>query len=114
MRTAWLGTRAGGARVDAAGMSEGTRDQLFLALRLAAIETRTGNAVPLVCDDLLVTADDRRAGSMLRVLAAAALTTQVIVFTHHEHLIEVAKEAIGASGFNLHRIETNASVEELV
>ena len=109
-----VGTRAGGARVDAAGMSEGTRDQLFLALRLAAIETRTGNAVPLVCDDLLVTANDRRAGSMLRVLAAAALTTQVIVFTHHEHLIEVAKEAIGASGFNLHRIETNASVEELV
>lgn len=108
-----VGMRAGGARVDSEAMSEGTRDQLFLALRLAAIDTRAGNAVPLVCDDLLVTADDRRAGSMLRVLAAAALTTQVIVFTHHEHLIDVAREAIGARGFHLHRMDTNHLVGEL-
>jgi uncharacterized protein YhaN len=100
-----VGIRADGSRVEASGMSEGTRDQLYLALRLAAIETRVGSTVPLICDDLLVTADDQRAGAMLSVLASTASTTQVIVFTHHDHLIEVARQAIGANAFKLHRIE---------
>jgi uncharacterized protein YhaN len=99
-----VGIRTDGLRVDAAGMSEGTRDQLYLALRLAAIELRVGNTVPLICDDLLVTADDARAAAMFSVLATTAATTQVIVFTHHDHLIDVARNAVGPDAFRLHRI----------
>lgn len=106
-----VGIRVDGSRVDAAGLSEGTRDQLYLALRLAAIETRVGGPVPLICDDLLVTADDGRAGSMFRVLAAAAASTQVIVFTHHAHLIEVARGALGDGAFRLHRIDANVPAQ---
>ena len=108
-----VGIRAGGGRVDAAGLSEGTRDQLYLALRLAAIETRVGGTVPLICDDLLITADDERAGSVLRVLAAAAKTTQVVVFTHHVHLIDVAQRALGDGAICLHRIDAIAPVLEV-
>jgi uncharacterized protein YhaN len=46
--------------------------------------------LPITCDDLLITADDSRAGALLRVLAAAAPHCQVIVFSHHAHLIDVA------------------------
>jgi chromosome segregation protein len=39
--------RADGERVQVAGLSEGTRDQLFLALRLALLERRTSEPMPL-------------------------------------------------------------------
>ena len=105
-----VAARADGSRVGVEGLSEGTRDQLFLALRLGALQigaSGPGRAavLPLVCDDLLVTADDARAAAMLRVLRAASQTLQILVFTHHEHLVEVAGRAIGADGFVLHRLE---------
>jgi uncharacterized protein YhaN len=104
-----LATRSDDAEVGVEGLSEGTRDQLFLALRLGSIEGRaTGGALPVICDDLLITADDERAAALLTVLAAAAAHTQVIVFSHHHHLVEVAGRAIGTEGFRLHRIEPAA------
>jgi hypothetical protein len=42
------------------------------------------------------------------VLTAAAARTQVIVFSHYHHLVEVARRAIGTDGFRLHRIEAVA------
>jgi chromosome segregation protein len=56
--------RADGQRVPIAGLSEGTRDQLYLALRLAALGEFAARADPLpfICDDLLVSFDDARAG----------------------------------------------------
>lgn len=101
-----VGARADGSRVGIEGLSEGTRDQLYLALRLASIEGRAAaGTLPLICDDLLITADDGRSGAMLKVLANASATTQVVLFTHHEHLIEVARRSIGPAAFKLHQIE---------
>lgn len=101
-----VGVRTDASRVGVEGLSEGTRDQLYLALRLASIEGRAGTGtLPLICDDLLITADDGRSGAMLKVLAAASKTTQVILFTHHEHLIEVARRSIRAGAFKLHMID---------
>lgn len=70
------------------GMSEGTRDQLFLALRLAAVEQSiaAGVRVPFIADDLFVNFDDDRAEAGLTVLAELAASTQVLFFTHHAHL----------------------------
>ena len=55
-----LGQRPDNSRVGVAGMSQGARDQLFLALRIAAIEEhlKQREAIPLVIDDLLVQFDD--------------------------------------------------------
>ena len=106
-RPAIRAIRAGGAAVGVEALSEGTRDQLYLALRLGAIETGQ-HALPIVCDDLLITADDERAAAMLRVLAVAARRNQVLLFTHHAHLIDVARGALGEGGFRLHRLEPAA------
>ncbi len=82
-----------------AQLSRGTREQLFLALRLAVIDWYASRNIrlPIVFDDLLVNFDARRT-----TLAAELLTRfasdgshQVLVFTCHEHLGEVF-EAAGA------------------
>jgi uncharacterized protein YhaN len=108
------GLRSDATRIGVDVMSEGTRDQLYLALRLGAISSRGGSqALPVVCDDLLITADDGRAGEMLRVLAAASKGNQIILFSHHEHIVDVvdvAEAAVGKDGFRLHRIEREAVV----
>jgi len=40
--------------------------------------------------------DDRRAEAGFRVLAEVARTTQVLFFTHHPHLVQIAKSVVGA------------------
>jgi uncharacterized protein YhaN len=89
--------RADGERVGVTGMSEGTRDQLFLALRLAALaeSARAQEPYPLVLDDLLMTFDDDRARAALTILGELAEEVQVLVFAHHEHLRAIAREALG-------------------
>lgn len=75
-------------------LSEGAQDQLFLALRLAAIEraTEAGARPPFFADDLFVTFDDERARAGLKVLGELSRTTQVLFFTHHAHLCRLAQE----------------------
>lgn len=74
-------------RVDA--MSEGTSDQLFLALRLASLEIYFDQhqPVPVIIDDILINFDDERAQAALAALQRLARRTQVIYFTHHPHLL---------------------------
>ncbi len=60
--------------------SDGTADQLYLALRLAVAEELTPEA-PLVLDDALVRFDDTRLAAALDILAEMGQTKQVILFT---------------------------------
>ena len=60
--------------------SEGTVDQLYLALRLAVAEELTPDA-PLVLDDAMVRFDDKRLATALNILAEMAEDKQVILFT---------------------------------
>jgi len=60
--------------------SDGTVDQLYLALRLAVAEELTPNA-PLVLDDALVRFDDVRLAAALGILREEAEEKQVILFT---------------------------------
>ncbi len=60
--------------------SDGTVDQLYLALRLAVAEALMGNA-PLVLDDALVRFDDTRAALALDILKQQAEERQVLLFT---------------------------------
>jgi uncharacterized protein YhaN len=91
--------RPGGQRVAVGGLSEGTRDQLYLALRLAALAAFGAQADPLpfVCDDLLVSFDDVRAANGLRVLAEAGAEMQVVLFTHHGHIVDLARRHLGTA-----------------
>lgn len=89
-----VGQRPDGGKVDVAGMSSGTRDQLYLALRLASLEkyTQESEPMPFIVDDVLVDFDDQRSKAALERLAALAEKTQVIVFTHHSLVVEQAKQ----------------------
>jgi uncharacterized protein YhaN len=82
-------------QVEVAGLSDGTRDQLYLALRLAAIEhhVETVAPCPVIFDDVLINSDDARASAALEVLGDLATRTQVLFFTHHRHLAEFAIKA---------------------
>jgi uncharacterized protein YhaN len=74
-------------------MSSGTRDQLYLALRLATLEWRLEKhePMPFIADDILVNFDDARAEATLRALASLAEKNQVILFSHHRQIVESAK-----------------------
>jgi uncharacterized protein YhaN len=85
---------APGERVTVDGMSDGTCDQLYLALRIASLEgwLKHHEPIPFIVDDILMNFDDARAVATLQVLAELAQQTQVIFFTHHQHLLELAQE----------------------
>lgn len=75
------------------GMSDGTRDQLYLSLRLATLDKYLENnePMPFIVDDILIRFDDDRARATLNVLAELAKKTQVLFLTHHARLFEFAK-----------------------
>jgi uncharacterized protein YhaN len=94
-----VGTRPGGRTVEVSGMSDGTCDQLYLALRVASLEHYFGShgPVPFIVDDVLLSFDDERAAAALSVLNDLSAKTQIVFFTHHRHLVELAKRATGAT-----------------
>ena len=91
------GLRKTGERVPIAGMSEGTRDQLYLSLRLAYLEDYAGRTepVPFIGDDIFQTFDDERTHAGVRALASAAGLFQPILFTHHLSVVAIARRALG-------------------
>ncbi len=101
-----VGVRPEGTKVPVEGLSDGTRDQLFLALRLAALERHLEEhePMPLILDDLLITFDDERTMAILPSLAALAKRTQIFLFTHHEHLLGHCRQTLGEGQFHLHRL----------
>lgn len=91
------GQRPNGAWVGLDGMSEGTRDQLYMALRLAALELHLEQTPPLpfIADDLFINYDDNRSRAGFAALAELSRLTQVIFLSHHEHLADIARAVLG-------------------
>ncbi|MHB1475902.1 MAG: ATP-binding protein, partial [Dermatophilaceae bacterium] len=95
--------RLDGEPVEPSGLSEGTADQVFLALRLAAVAEQHADrlergepALPFVLDDALIAFDDSRTNEALQLLHELAEDLQVVVFTHHEHVASAAASLVGA------------------
>ncbi|MBF0310103.1 MAG: AAA family ATPase [Magnetococcales bacterium] len=82
-------------------LSDGTRDQCFLALRLAGVDwwAQRHEPLPFIADDLLVHFDDRRSQATLERLLDLGSRLQVILFTHHRQLVvqarSLGKESVG-------------------
>lgn len=75
-------------------LSLGTRQQLYLSLRLALLlcADNVGRALPLLCDDILVNFDhDRRRGAV-KALCELSKKRQIILFTCHKDVAELIKE----------------------
>ena len=91
--------RTDGGTVAIDGLSEGTRDQLYLSLRLANLEAMAARrqVPPFIGDDLVVTFDEPRVAATLSVLAAQDSFLQKILFTHHRHVADIARDRLGAA-----------------
>lgn len=91
------GLRSDGKLVGISGLSDGTRDQLYLALRLAALEMHLEQATPLpfIADDLFINYDDVRSKAGFEALKSLSEQTQVIFLTHHDHLLPMVQEVFG-------------------
>jgi uncharacterized protein YhaN len=91
----------------AAQLSRGTREQLYLAFRLAVVRDfgETRGALPLIVDDVLVNFDPERARGAIRLLSRLSAHHQVIAFTCHPWL----REAFAAEGARVQQLDTSAS-----
>ncbi len=101
-----LGVRSNNIEVAVDGMSEGTRDQLYLSLRLATLEKHLsiGEPMPFIVDDILIGFDDNRTRVCLEVLAELAINTQVLLFTHHRRVLELVSELNAEAGVFHHEL----------
>lgn len=79
-------------------LSEGSRDQLYLALRMAAIDIHLEHhaAMPLILDDVLMTFDEPRSRAFFALMKELSKKMQVIVFTHHLHTAKMAEEYVAS------------------
>ena len=103
--------RPSGERLGLEGLSDGTADQLFLALRIAGIERHlsTGEPLPVIMDDVLVNFDDERAQAALTAFAELARTTQVLLFTHHRRLLDLAGAALPDDAYSVHELDAHVA-----
>jgi uncharacterized protein YhaN len=88
-------------------MSDGTRDQLFLAMRLAFLKQHLWNSepLPLIMDDILVHFDDKRTEATLEILHEFASQTQILYFTHHQSVLEAVNRLPDTSRIRVHHLE---------
>ncbi len=100
------GVRPNGSWLQVDAMSSGTRDQLYLALRLATLEWRTESSepMPFIVDDILINFDDQRSQATIRALSELGIKSQVILFTHHHKIVEVAGKPEFAGKVFIHKI----------
>lgn len=103
--------RSNGKPVNVDGLSEGTRDQLFLALRIAALELQLKHkgALPFIADDLFINFDDERAKAGLEALRDLSSKTQVLFLTHHGHLVPLVRQVFGER-VNIVELRREASI----
>lgn len=82
-------------------LSQGTREQLYLAIRLALIEEYAVDRepLPLLADDVLVQYDDRRVEKTIEALSRfASPKQQVILMTHHDATRDAFARIVGNAG----------------
>ncbi|MBX7256593.1 MAG: AAA family ATPase [Candidatus Hydrogenedentes bacterium] len=74
------------------GLSKGTVDQIYLALRLALVKSLSdsGESIPLLLDDPFANYDDDRLSKALNVLRRIGETNQILLFTCRHDVAEAA------------------------
>lgn len=105
-RPVLVGRRGDGSSCPVSGMSDGTLDQLYLALRIAAVEhlIEAVEPMPFVADDLFITSDEERTLAGLKALAELGQKTQVLLFTHHRYVVDAVQAALPAGHARVHNL----------
>ena len=78
----------------AARLSQATREQIYLSIRLSVIESfdEGREAMPITLDEALITWDKGRLTSGLDLLARIAHKRQILIFTCHDFIVDTMKE----------------------
>lgn len=81
---------------DAAYLSEGTKEQIYLLLRVALTEhlTAHGESSPLILDEVTAQCDPDRRVALLDLLHEMSEDRQLILFTHDEGVLEWARRSL--------------------
>lgn len=76
-------------------LSQGTQEQLYLAMRFGLIEqfARQRTVLPVVVDEILVNFDPERALATARAFSQLSERHQVLVFTCHPWVVDLFREA---------------------
>lgn len=100
------------ASLEVQEMSDGTCDQLYLALRLASLEAwlESHAPFPFIVDDILLNFDDERSIATMKILIELSQRTQVLFFTHHQHLVDLlaSTDEIDSETYHVHRLGRTA------
>jgi uncharacterized protein YhaN len=104
-REVLMALAAGGGSKSADQLSDGTRGQLYLALRIAGYHEFAGanGPVPFIADDIMESFDDDRTAEAMKLLAETSRAGQVIYLTHHDHVCRIATAV--CPGVRLHRLD---------
>ena len=105
--------KAGGSK-NANSLSKGTRFQLYLALRVAGYEEFLlgQQPVPFISDDILETFDEPRSEVVLSVFEQMSRRGQVICFTHHRHICDLARKVVPT--VQVHELPVEQIIEKQV
>lgn len=91
------------------------KDQMYLALRLAALEhvLDQRGPLPVILDDLFVHFDDERTEAGLRVLTELSSRTQVLLVSHHRAVAQSATHVEVSSPVTVHYLGETAETRSL-
>ena len=106
---ALVGVRITGEKLQVKLMSTGTREQLYLSLRLASLERHVElrGPMPVILDDVVLHSDPQRKTAILRALADLGERTQVITLTHDPQVVALAQHAIDPDRLTVHELGGN-------
>jgi len=96
---------------DAHLLSEGTREQIYLLLRVAMAENlvTNGETAPLLLDEVTVQSDSGRKRELLGVLHALSAERQVVLFTHDDEVLAWADAELDAGRDSTIRLARRAA-----
>lgn len=78
-----------GSYVPAYRLSTGTIDQMYLSLRLSALNELSGESLPIILDEAFAYFDDERLANVLKYLKTNFESNQIILFTCSKREIEL-------------------------
>jgi len=96
-----------GRRRQAKHLSHGTREQIYLLLRVALAEhlVRAGEVIPLILDEVTVQCDAARTARLLAILHRISRERQVVLFTQAYDVLEWAETHLDPETDRLTRLD---------
>ena len=87
-------------------LSGGTREQIFLLLRVAMAQhlVTTGESAPMLLDEVTAQADADRREAILDMLLTMAADRQLILFTHDEAVLTWAERRLAGEAHRIIRL----------